>query len=135
MAGIKEGFSKGIATINVKTANLLEENKLKTYISTLESEIEKIKLNIGEIVYKGWCDNTFTLEQIRPELNALTEKINLVEKTKNDIEELKEKERKILGASQIDNKPNVETLFCSRCGSIVSVGSKFCEKCGNKIEQ
>lgn len=134
MSGIKEGFSKGLATINVKTANLLEENKLKTYITTLESEIEKIKLNIGEIAFNGWKEQNFSMEMIIPELNALKEKYVLVEKTKQEILELKEKERKILGAVQMDAKVSAGVLYCSKCGNEVKQGNRFCEKCGNKIE-
>ena len=32
MANLKDSFTKGLATINVKTSNFMEENKLKTYI-------------------------------------------------------------------------------------------------------
>lgn len=36
MDSLKESLTKGIATINVKTNNFMEESKCKTYISTLE---------------------------------------------------------------------------------------------------
>lgn len=39
MATLKESFAKGITALNVKTNNFIEENKCKTYISTLEEEI------------------------------------------------------------------------------------------------
>ena len=51
MASLKESLSKGITTINVKTSSFMEESKCKTYISTLEKEIQILKQNIGEIVY------------------------------------------------------------------------------------
>ena len=48
---IKRIPSKGITTINVKTNSFMEESKCKTYISTLEKEIQILKQNIGETVY------------------------------------------------------------------------------------
>ena len=39
MAGFKDKFSKGLTTINVKTNNFMEQTKINTYISTLETEI------------------------------------------------------------------------------------------------
>ncbi len=36
MDSLKESFTKGIATLNVKTNNFMEESKCKTYISNLE---------------------------------------------------------------------------------------------------
>ena len=48
MASLKESLSKGITTINVKTNSFMEESKCKTYISTLEKEIQILKQNIGE---------------------------------------------------------------------------------------
>ena len=36
---LKDSLTKGITAINVKTNNFMEQSKCKTYISTLESEI------------------------------------------------------------------------------------------------
>ena len=40
--GLKDSLTKSITTINVKTNNFMEQSKYKTYISTLEDEIQKI---------------------------------------------------------------------------------------------
>lgn len=40
MATIKESFTKGITTLNIKTNRFIEVNKCKTYIATLEEEIK-----------------------------------------------------------------------------------------------
>ena len=48
MASLKESLSKGITTINVKTNSFMEESKCKTYISTLEKEIQILKQNMSE---------------------------------------------------------------------------------------
>lgn len=134
MAGIKDSFSKGLATINVKTSNFMEENKLKTHISTLEAEIEKLKHSVAEIVYKKWEENTFTIQVVENELEAIKEKYALIEKIRTQINELSKKEKQILGSSEGQKSGNTGKLFCTNCGAECKVGYKFCEKCGNKLE-
>ena len=43
MASFMESVNKGITAFSMKTSNFAEVTKCKTYISTLESEIEKLK--------------------------------------------------------------------------------------------
>ena len=54
MAGLKETFSKGITTINVKTNNFMESTTIKTHINTLESECKALYEQIGATVYQQW---------------------------------------------------------------------------------
>ena len=39
---LKQGISKQITKINMKTSTFLEENKIKTYIATLETDIHDL---------------------------------------------------------------------------------------------
>lgn len=136
MASFKESFSKGLTTINVKTSNFMEENKFRTQISTLESEIEKLKYSLGEIVYKNWDTESFGLQSVSEEVGLIKEKYDTIERLKVEIKMLSTKERQILGENEnANNNVNSGKIFCTNCGNEVKKGYKFCEKCGNKLDE
>lgn len=134
MAGIKNSLSKGLTTLNLKTSNFMEENKLKTHISTLESEIEKLKFSLGESIYKNWKEDTFSIQTMEPALNSIKEKYAMIETIKVQIEELETKEKQILGSEEAAKNTAARGMFCPNCGAPCKVGYKFCEKCGGKLE-
>ena len=70
MADIKNTFSKGLTILNVKTANFLEINKIKTYITTLQTEIDTLKMELGSELYQNWAASE------TPVSEAMEEKLN-----------------------------------------------------------
>ena len=134
MAGIKDSFSKGLATINVKTSNFMEENKLRTSIATQEKEIEELKLSVGEIVYKNWGTESFTLQSVTEELEAIKQRYDMIDDFKRQIDELSQKEKQILGNGSGEKDGGNRIMYCPKCGAESKKGYKFCEKCGNKFE-
>jgi len=131
MAGIKDTFSKGLTTLNVKTSNFMEENKQKTFISTKEQEIEKIKYSIGEKVCANWGKEDFSLKDLAADMEEIFKKQEAIEEAKKQIEEMLAKEKEILGAT--DNAVKGDVIYCGECGAANKAGNKFCEKCGNKL--
>lgn len=130
MAGIKEGLTKGLATINVKTSNFMEENKLKTHITTLETEIEKLKLSIGETIYLAWDKGENGLDNCVPAMENIKKKYETITELKREIASLEEKEKEILGSS-VDGGMQAGQKFCTKCGNPLLENAKFCTKCGN----
>ena len=45
---IKGGFSKQLTKINLKTSAFMEENKIDSYIASLQKEIGELKKRMGE---------------------------------------------------------------------------------------
>ena len=133
MAGIKDSFSKGLATINVKTSNFMEENKLKTSIATQEKEIEELKFSIGEIVYRNWGTESFSLQAVKEELEAIKKRYDMIEDCKKQIDELSQKEIQVLGNNPGEKEEAKRIRYCPKCGAEAKKGYKFCEKCGNKF--
>lgn len=133
MAGIKEGLSKGLATLNVKTSNFMEENKLKTGITTKESEIAAIKSEIGEIVFIN--RESFTMDMVADKIEAILERCAAIDSLKAEIEALSKREADILGAQPVrtNDGANAKMLYCTNCGAGNGADYKFCEKCGNKL--
>lgn len=132
MAGIKDTFSKGLTTLNVKTANFMEENKQKTLITTKEQEIEKIKLAIGDKVVANWGMEDFSLDSLSEEIEQIHQKQDAIAEAKQQIEDMLAKEKEILGAPVADKG---EVIFCPQCGAECKAGNKFCEKCGAKLTE
>ncbi len=129
MAGFMENLNKGLATINVKTSNLMESSKYKTAITNKEDEIRSLMQYIGETVYLN--RSNFSINMISQQLSEIEEKYAAIEDLKKQIEQLAENEKNILGAgATIADGPKI---FCSQCGAPNTADSRFCEKCGAKI--
>lgn len=128
MAGIMDSINKGLTTINIKTSNMMEGSKLKTAISTKETEIASLQRLIGETVYIN--RNTFSIEMVGEQLAAIENYYKEIEELKKQISELEEKEKAILGSGEQQGEAKV---FCTQCGAPNMPGNHFCEKCGAKI--
>lgn len=128
MAGFMDSVNKGLATINIKTSNLMETSKLKTAISNKESEIASLKVNIGETVFANRTN--FTIDMVQKQITDIEERYAAIEDLKKQIAVLDENAKNILGGDTVENAPKV---FCTQCGAPNEVGHKFCEKCGAKL--
>ena len=129
MANLKDSFSKGITALNVKTNNFMEENKCKTYITTLENEIRDLKTEIGASAYQKWVAGESYVESAEPILAQIKEKYLEIDRQKQKIEQLQMEEKQILG-SQNASAPAGNKKFCSQCGAPNEMNYKFCCKCG-----
>ena len=157
MADLKSTFSKGLTVLNVKTANFLEVNKIKTYIATLNTEIAALKAEIGEIVYQDWTKEHVTLAHIEKQLNDIAEKEATIKKQQTELDELELKEKQILGnqnpvqtsggavsgaaapgtaapgAAGFYPTPSDGSIICPNCGQKYEHAINFCRKCGTKL--
>lgn len=134
MATIKESFTKGITTLNIKTNRFIEVNKCKTYIATLEEEIKDLKYKIGDLTYEKWEhieDEKISIESMIHDIYEKTEEIAMQEK---QIKKLQEEEQQILGNSVSIGKNDTGMLYCSQCGMKNPVHNKFCCGCGKPLE-
>lgn len=132
MAGLKGTFSKGLTTLNVKTSTFLEIKKIQTHIATLNSEIEMLEKEIGEIIWKNWdVDSTVNVELVGEQLVKISEKKKLILERTAEMEQLEREGREILGSG--DN-PESERIFCPNCGQAYETAVNFCRKCGTKLQ-
>ncbi len=136
MAGVMKSFSKGLATVNVKTNVFMEENKCKTYISTLEEDIRKLKLEIGENTYRLWTAGNFELTAVESLLGQIQEKEREIEQQRQKIQQLHVEEERILGSHQNQAAPvdaGEPRIYCTQCGAPNKPDYKFCVKCGQPL--
>ncbi len=128
MATLKESLSKGITAINVKTSSFMEESKCKTYIATLEKEIQTLKLNMGELIYTKTIVGEDYQENAAEIIQKINEKYEEIEQQKKIIEKLAIEEKQILGTSSTE-----AVKYCAKCGAQNAGNYKFCSKCGTPL--
>lgn len=135
MASLKDTFTKGLTTLNVKTNNFMEESKCKTYITTLENEIAGLKQKLGDDIYTSWMNQGDLTAGVEETCKQIQNKYQEIEAQRLKIAQLQEEEKQILGAAPAQNAmPEGETIFCSQCGTKNSVNYKFCCKCGAPLK-
>ncbi|MDE7030450.1 MAG: hypothetical protein K2P63_10840 [Lachnospiraceae bacterium] len=128
MATLKESFSKGLTAINVKTSSFMEESKCKTYIATLEKEIQTLKSNLGELVYAKTLAGETYEEQAAEIVQKIQEKHEEIRQQKLLIEQLAVEQKQILGTTPTD-----AVKYCAQCGAQNAGNYKFCCKCGTPL--
>ncbi len=134
MAGLKDTVSKSFTAINLKKSNFVTINKLNTYISTLEKEIEGLYSKIGTNTYTKWKrDGDFDLNQLQEFCEKIREKEEEIAKQKAQIQEIEEEENQILGRSSEEDELPGERMYCAFCGAPNSDQYKFCVKCGKPL--
>lgn len=135
MASLKDTFTKGLTTLNVKTNNFMEESKCKTYITTLENEIAGLKQKLGDDIYTSWMNQGDLTAGVEETCKQIQNKYQEIEAQRLKIAQLQEEEKQILGAAPAQNAmPEGENIFCSQCGTKNSVNYKFCCKCGAPLK-
>ena len=131
MAGIKDAFSKGITTINMKTNGLMEQNKLKTYISTLTQQEEELYSKLGRLMYQNWKEGRTDTSVYTGMMQEIDKKKATIAEQQKKIEEIKEQENQVLGTAGPAVDPNA--VFCGHCGAQNNAGSRFCFRCGQQL--
>ncbi len=131
MAGIKDAFSKGITTINMKTNGLMEQNKLKTYISTLTQQEEELYSRLGRLMYQNWKEGRTDTSVYTGMMQEIDKKKATIAEQQKKIEEIKEQENQVLGTAGPATDPTA--VFCGHCGAQNNSGSRFCFRCGQPL--
>jgi DNA-directed RNA polymerase subunit RPC12/RpoP len=118
--GKLKGFGKKLSDAAKNTAKkseeLIEIGKVKAKIRDAENDIEKTKMEIGEIAYKKFKDGEATFA----EAEEMGTKID------GFLDDIKDFEEKILRLKHV--------RICPDCGEEVEDIVAFCSKCGHKFE-
>lgn len=133
MASFINSVNKGITAFSMKTSNFAEITKCRTYISTMENEIEKLKSDLGNAMYemhKSGEKDMSVVEGIYVEIDA---KYQNIEAQKEKIRQMEEEEKQVLGNVQKAEAPK-EMIFCGQCGTQNASNYKFCVKCGSSLD-
>ena len=116
-AKVLEGAEKVTASAISKTGAIVNKTKLNYAISTNESKIEDMLVEIGRYVYDEYKEGSIFPEKI-------SESLSVIETLYDEIDELKAK------IADID-----ESVVCPECGAYNKNNADFCSKCGNKLSE
>jgi len=133
---LKTTFTKGVATINVKTSVFLETAKIKTHIETIQNEIKDLKYEIGDIAYNLWVSDKFDISLIENNCLMISEKIKNIEELNQEIYRLENQEKEVFGSreKEIEESTKPDSAFvCPNCKAVYTSRINFCVKCGNKM--
>ena len=133
MAGFKDKFSKGLTTIYVKTNNFMEQTKINTYISTLETEIAELERRMGGILYEKWLQGEFSVECVEELLSAIHSKKEEIRIQKERLEEITRQEQQILGNGKSQSSIDGECIYCANCGTQKAANYILCVICGSPL--
>ncbi|MDO5348981.1 MAG: zinc ribbon domain-containing protein [Lachnospiraceae bacterium] len=137
----KQGLSRQITKINMKTSTFMEENKIKTYITTLENDIAELKRQSGELGYNLWAEGKLDGAKLAPFYQQVQEKYRQIQEQERLLQELEMKNRQVLGGSpaRMPGAPASAApgaagqVICPHCGDICAPSMNFCKKCGMKL--
>ena len=136
MDNLKKSITKGIATINVKTNNMLEQSKCKTYISTLENEIADLELQAGKKLFQNWESGNFSVDGLDVIMEDIAGKYQTIKEQEEAIKKMQQEEQKILGNERGETANGEDDfIFCCMCGAKNRAEYKFCIKCGASIKE
>jgi hypothetical protein len=123
-------------TVGNKSADLVEQGKLKVQKNQLEGSIKDKKYEIGNLLYnaykQGISRDETTLNAIFSEIADLENQISVIDEKFEKVGVKKEQP-----ASQVvqeaEEKPVEGKLFCASCGQELTPGAKFCKNCGSAV--
>lgn len=129
---VKKGLNKGTTVLSVKSSTLIETNKLKSEISSLQKNKKELFTEIGQKIYelkKNDSEDTGVIEELVEKIEQIDTSIELKQK---DIEEILKKQEEILKSGDNEDNSNTGSGKCE-CGAEISNDAKFCVKCGRQI--
>lgn len=132
--GIKEGFSKQITKINMKTSSFLEENKIRTYINTLEGDIKELYIKAGQEAFNMWKMGSDNKEKMVSMLAEIDEKQKQIAEQEQMIKDLADRNKQVLGERETaTSAQQANNIVCPNCGTNYPTGANFCRVCGTKL--
>lgn len=124
-------------TVGNKSADLVEQGKLKVQKNQLEGSIKEKKYEIGKLLYDAYKQGTprdeTILNAIFSEIADLENQILVINDKFEKVGAKKEQTQTSQVVEEVEEKPVEEKKFCALCGQEVSPDAKFCKNCGNPI--
>lgn len=138
---IKSSMNRGVTAISLKTSSTIEKARIKTHIGTIESEVQKMALHIGETAYALWEKEELNVAALEEMLQGIKEKKQEIAALEEELVKIEYRNEQILGAATASNetissgqKEEREVRVCSNCGAAYNAPAKFCRKCGTSLE-
>ena len=134
----KSSLNRSVTTISVKASSSLEKTKIKTHIESIQGEIQRLTVSIGEGVYAKWSAGESDYTSVLEQLESVKQKNEEIRQLTEELSSIDDRDSQILGSMKAQEsaapQPEDETaIFCPSCGARYDSPVRFCRKCGCKI--
>lgn len=133
-----DSMNRAITKISVKTSSSLEKSKIKMHIESLTKDERKLLMEIGEELYVLWLNGDPSIQTLQEKLEAVNKKKDEIEQLSIELSSIDARDNEILG-TKTETEPKTEVAVpqnpcCPNCGSTHEPTAKFCRKCGFKLQ-
>ena len=113
---VGRAVSNTMDTVSRKTGELVEVQKIRSQIGTLEKDIEKSYIQLGKMVYGKFQENAEIDEEMRRVCEEISKDCAAIEQYEDEIATVKGMKR------------------CPGCKAVLPQDTAYCPKCGTKLE-
>jgi hypothetical protein len=96
---LKQGINKGVATVTVKSQEMVDLTKLKTQIITVQSQKKDALEELGNLVYTMYSENNYDEARAKEKVAALVKLDTQIKDLENEIVKVQNTAREALGES------------------------------------
>ncbi len=100
----KSSVNRGITTISVKTSSSLEKTKIKTHIDSINREIQKNFLYVGENAYNVWTNGSDDFSVLNEKFEEIKSKYKEIDELKEQLVYIDQRDSEILGTTAKNNQ-------------------------------
>ena len=115
--GLSKKITETVDVVGKKTNEMVEVQKLRSQISSLEKNIDKNYILLGKMMFDKYQDGEPLSDEAKAYCEEITGSAVLIEEYKAEIAEIK----------------GLRT--CAGCGEAVANNVVFCPKCGRRVEE
>ena len=128
---LKKGLDKSVATVSVKSREVLETTQLRSQVRALQEEKQKALEELGSIAYTLFGQGKLEegTERIRVKCEKLAALDQRILEKEEEIRQVHLKAQEALGGGP------KEALATCDCGVPIYEGTKFCGGCGKRVEE
>jgi hypothetical protein len=123
---LAENLDKGIKTVSAKGKQFLETHQLNSDLSEVKNRIRVKYQRLGEKVYEMNNQGAINPEELKPEMEVISEDYKLVAELEAAIKEAESR-----AVAEVEG---CAASTCPKCNASNLQGAKFCAKCGEPLE-
>jgi hypothetical protein len=130
---LADSLDKGIKTVSAKGKQFMETQRLHSDLSDAKNGIKVKYQQLGEKVFEMGKNGAIDIEELRPDMDAISGDYKRIAELETEIKELETK-----SVSETERQPEDEgqpVTICAECNASNPQGAKFCARCGKPVAE
>ena len=134
----KSSLNRSVTTISVKASSSLEKTKIRTHIESIQGEIQRLTVSVGEGIYAKWSAGESDYASIVEQLESIKQKNEEIQQLTEEFNSIDDRDSQILGNTKAQETAapppeDKNAIFCPKCGARYDSPVRFCRKCGCQL--